>query len=745
MRADGRLVPRRRLPKARPVQGARHRGRRRRPASRPGRRPATAAALDEALRIGQGACFLARPDRRDPVLVFHHPHRHRQRRVLSGARAQALFVQFAAGLVSGVPRPRADLSVDAGAGGRRGRGDPLARLREFGIDAAADLAEDGRTLPGVPRRAAEPQSPAPSSCTCAARRRVSLPALLRGTPQEVIARLRALELDPRSRLITQDIVPQIEERLKFLAASASATSRSTAPTETLSGGEAQRIRLAAQLGSNLSGVLYVLDEPSIGLHARDNARLIGTLQALRAKGNTLLVVEHDDELMAQADHIIDLGPGRRHPRRRAARRGHAGRDQAHRPLAHRPVSDPGHRPPVARRLPAAAGRPAAGSSCAAPGTATSRASTCGCPWAGWSWSPGPSGAGNPPCPRLAAAGGRPGHQARPADAHRAANSRLPAPRGRGAAPRPGRPAVFGTLRVPERFRSVITVDQSPDRQDPALHAGHLPRHLRPDPAVLRGPARGEDARATPPRASPSTPPAAGARPARAPAGSSSRWPSCRTPTCRARTAAACATGRSWPTSPGRAGTSAGCSSSPSRRPREFFDFHAQLGPVCRLMVDCGLGYLTLGQSSPDALRRRGPAAEACDRAGARTGHLRRAPPGRGAAQPLPAGGADHRPAPERLREADPRAALAGRPGPHRRRHRAQPRPAGRGRLHRRARARRRPAGGELLYQGALAGLARLAGSPTAPYLRQKLRPGRLTSAGRRDAQRRAPSPRPAPP
>ena len=81
------------------------------------------------------------------------------------------------------------------------------------------------------------------------------------------------------------------------------------PTKTLSGGEAQRIRLAAQLGTNLAGVLYVLDEPSIGLHARDNRRLISTLLALRDKGNTLVVVEHDDELMARADVIIDLGPG----------------------------------------------------------------------------------------------------------------------------------------------------------------------------------------------------------------------------------------------------------------------------------------------------------------------------------------------------------------------------------------------------------------------------------------------------
>jgi excinuclease ABC subunit A len=78
---------------------------------------------------------------------------------------------------------------------------------------------------------------------------------------------------------------------------------------TLSGGESQRIRLASQLGSNLRGVLYVLDEPTIGLHPRDNEKLLKTLLALRDKGNSLLVVEHDEETMLQADHLIDLGPG----------------------------------------------------------------------------------------------------------------------------------------------------------------------------------------------------------------------------------------------------------------------------------------------------------------------------------------------------------------------------------------------------------------------------------------------------
>jgi excinuclease ABC subunit A len=138
---------------------------------------------------------------------------------------------------------------------------------------------------------------------------ISLPALLRLTSGELLAALRNLDLDARGALITRDLVPQIEERLRFLSHVGLDYLSSDRPTETLSGGEAQRIRLAAQLGSNLSGVLYVLDEPSIGLHARDNERLIDTLEALRAKGNTLLVVEHDDVVMARADRIIDLGPG----------------------------------------------------------------------------------------------------------------------------------------------------------------------------------------------------------------------------------------------------------------------------------------------------------------------------------------------------------------------------------------------------------------------------------------------------
>jgi excinuclease ABC subunit A len=137
---------------------------------------------------------------------------------------------------------------------------------------------------------------------------LSLPALLACPPSELLSNLENLELDERGRLVTRDIVPQIRERLRFMDHVGLGYLSLDRPTKTLSGGEAQRIRLAAQLGTNLAGVLYVLDEPSIGLHARDNQRLISTLLALRDKGNTLVVVEHDDELMERADLIIDLGP-----------------------------------------------------------------------------------------------------------------------------------------------------------------------------------------------------------------------------------------------------------------------------------------------------------------------------------------------------------------------------------------------------------------------------------------------------
>ena len=123
------------------------------------------------------------------------------------------------------------------------------------------------------------------------------------------AMLAGFVFSGRDGVIARDILPEITQRLKFMEEVGLGYLQLDRAATTLSGGEAQRIRLAAQLGSNLRGVLYVLDEPTIGLHPRDNAKLLDTLQALHAKGNSLLVVEHDEETIRRAGHLIDLGPG----------------------------------------------------------------------------------------------------------------------------------------------------------------------------------------------------------------------------------------------------------------------------------------------------------------------------------------------------------------------------------------------------------------------------------------------------
>ncbi len=121
--------------------------------------------------------------------------------------------------------------------------------------------------------------------------------------------LQGLELNEREQLIARQVLKEIEARLSFLINVGLDYLTLDRTAGTLSGGEAQRIRLATQIGSGLMGVLYILDEPSIGLHQRDNRRLLDTLEHLRDLGNTLIVVEHDEETIYAADHIIDIGPG----------------------------------------------------------------------------------------------------------------------------------------------------------------------------------------------------------------------------------------------------------------------------------------------------------------------------------------------------------------------------------------------------------------------------------------------------
>jgi excinuclease ABC subunit A len=162
---------------------------------------------------------------------------------------------------------------------------------------------------------------APETCAACSGRRLKPEALAVTLAGRSIAELTALsvsesrehferlELDGRAREIARDVLPELKSRLGFLELVGLSYLTLDRAAPTLSGGEAQRIRLAAQLGSNLRGVCYILDEPTIGLHPRDNARLLDTVTALSARGNTIVVVEHDEDTIRRAEHVVDLGPG----------------------------------------------------------------------------------------------------------------------------------------------------------------------------------------------------------------------------------------------------------------------------------------------------------------------------------------------------------------------------------------------------------------------------------------------------
>ncbi|HEY2437741.1 MAG TPA: excinuclease ABC subunit UvrA [Solirubrobacteraceae bacterium] len=179
------------------------------------------------------------------------------------------------------------------------------RYRETESDFAREKIEEYMTLRPCPE------------CGGARLRPESRAVLVEGTPIHEFAGLsarralewvRGLELSDHDRRIARLVLREIEERLQFLENVGIGYLTLERAAATLSGGEAQRIRLATQVGSSLVGVLYILDEPSIGLHQRDNAKLIATLERLRDLGNTVLVVEHDEGTMRAADHLVDMGP-----------------------------------------------------------------------------------------------------------------------------------------------------------------------------------------------------------------------------------------------------------------------------------------------------------------------------------------------------------------------------------------------------------------------------------------------------
>jgi excinuclease ABC subunit A len=186
-----------------------------------------------------------------------------------------------------------------------------------GLELAQFDAEQSGEEPQWREDAAGPPEACPD---CAGRRlnEVALHVLFRGQSiaqltnlpvQEFAAQLAKLKLAGREADIARDLLEELTARTAFLCDVGLGYLQLNRAAPSLSGGEAQRIRLAAQLGSNLQGVCYVLDEPTIGLHPRDNQILLSTLDRLRSKGNTLVVVEHDEDTIRRADHVIDLGPG----------------------------------------------------------------------------------------------------------------------------------------------------------------------------------------------------------------------------------------------------------------------------------------------------------------------------------------------------------------------------------------------------------------------------------------------------
>ena len=175
---------------------------------------------------------------------------------------------------------------------------PVAANTRLNISHISNMRYKGRAASAV-TTASPAASTGPVAVAGLARMTISQAAAL-------FADLRFAEY--RQQLIARDILPEIQQRLAFLEEVGLGYLQLDRSGNTLSGGESQRIRLAAQLGSNLRGVLYVLDEPTIGLHPRDNAALLKTLMKLRDHGNSLVVVEHDEDTIAAADHLIDLGP-----------------------------------------------------------------------------------------------------------------------------------------------------------------------------------------------------------------------------------------------------------------------------------------------------------------------------------------------------------------------------------------------------------------------------------------------------
>ena len=266
--------------------------------------------------LGPAQCLhLLDAGKRGPALRLRH--RHALRGAAGEARSRCCCTARATRTSTSSTRPQ-------GAKGARAHREALAPLRghpaqpgaalprdRFGRGARGPGALPGRqALPGLRRLAAAARG---AQRVPAAERRTSagepIYRVEHQTLADCLAYFEGLQLQGAKAEIADKIVREIRSRLKFLNDVGLNYLSLDRSADTLSGGEAQRIRLASQIGSGLTGVMYVLDEPRIGLHQRDNARLIGTLKRLRDLGNSVLVVEHDEDMIRAADHVVDMGPG----------------------------------------------------------------------------------------------------------------------------------------------------------------------------------------------------------------------------------------------------------------------------------------------------------------------------------------------------------------------------------------------------------------------------------------------------
>ena len=377
-------------------------------------------------------------------------------------------------------------------------------------------------------------------------------------------------------MIADRVFKEVRERMQFLLDVGLDYLSLARSAGTLSGGEAQRIRLASQIGSGLVGVLYVLDEPSIGLHQRDNQRLIGTLERLRNLGNTVIVVEHDEETIRTADYVVDIGPGAGEHGGNVVHAGPVtgpGRAARQQGVHHRPVPlgqalDPGARPAVGRAR-------ATSSPCAGRQEHNLHDIDVAFPLGCLVAVTGVSGSGKSTLVNdiLLRSLAQQLHRAKAL---------------------PGRHRKVEGI---EHLDKVVDVDQAPigrtPRSNPATYTGvfdHIRRLFarRPRPRCA----------ATSRAGSPSTSAAAAARPAPATGPSRSRCTSCPTSTCPARSATGARYNRDTLEITFRGKTIADVLDMSCEEALGFFERQPPIARHMQTLVDVGLGYVRLGQPAP---------------------------------------------------------------------------------------------------------------------------------------------------